>query len=541
MSFAAIASLRPLRSTCSRHATTSRLLSVRVQSASTTLTFRAVVSLPQTHQRRCQSQSCTPRNGTQPSRKQGQPQISFRQVAGRTLGATLRNIVVALSPRGIRSACRDAPVQTSLNIFLLVLLAAVSYFAIRSFVPAFYNSELSRFPEPVANSLRKALYYSNYYPDPKLALKFYKQAMRQATEVGLDPFSDEFLGIRIQVAAWLEKVNNYQSSIDVLESVLRDCNKWIATMDKSVSEGKVTEAGLLKPEFSIVPSESKAATQSTDASEIAQGAAQAKSEKEPNVVVETLWRKRQRLLAKAVATAVKLGELYATDYVQEDEKSHEYLVWAVEQSLKEFSRRASEGAKPGEQAWLSAIELGAIMESLGRDYERRSQFQLAVPLFFQALKVCDSPCHRAVIMNNLSACFAQQQQEQQKKPTVTPDASEAELSKAIRAVLSVPGQPAAAVPQTRSECLDAALNWAQQAHRHSQDVKSEARTEECDEACAVALCNWADVAAMLGKKDLARQKYEQCIAMSDKMGFSSGAEHARDGLANLSPPSQYKK
>lgn len=118
MSFAAIASLRPLRSTCSRHATTSGLLSVKVQSASTTLTFRAVVSLPQTHQRRCQSQSSTPRNGTQPSRKQGQPQINFRQAAGRTLGATLRNIAVALSPRGIRSACRDAPVQTSLNIFL---------------------------------------------------------------------------------------------------------------------------------------------------------------------------------------------------------------------------------------------------------------------------------------------------------------------------------------------------------------------------------------------------------------------------------------
>lgn len=394
----------------------------------------------------------------------------------------------------------------------LALLAVISAIAIRSYILTFYNSEFSRYPEPVANTLRRAIYYTNYKPDPEMALKYYKMAMEQVAQVGLDHFSDEVLGIRIQVACWLEKINSYKASIDVLESVLEDCKKWISAMEQSASEGKVTAA------------ESK----NDDAAKTADGN-KVGSVTEPDVEVETPWRKRQRLLAKAVGTAVKLGELYADEHVLEPEKSQEHLVWAVETSLEEFRRRAGEGIKPGEQAWLSATELGGMMESLGRLYERRSQFQLAVPLFFQALKVCESPCHRAVIMNNLAACFAQH-------PVPDTNTAEAELSESIRLL---PGQ--SALPRTRTECLEAGLNWAQNAHAHGRDVKGEARTAECDVACAAALCNWADVAAMMGKAELAQQKYKQCIDMSEKMGFPDGVEQARGGLARLSATTQSKK
>lgn len=404
----------------------------------------------------------------------------------------------------------------------LAFTLVVSVIAIRSFILNFYNSEFSRYPEPVANTLRRAIYYTNYKPDPEMALKYYKKAMEQVQEVGLDPFSDEVLGIRIQVSFWLQKINNYKRAIDVLESVLQDCKKWVDVMDQSVADGKVDKNGRYVTESAETKS---TATEKIAATSSKVSAAKDAEEKdglanaEPEPPAETLFRKRQRILAKAVSTAVKLGEMYADEHVLQPDESQQHLVWAVETALNEFRRLKVDGAKPGEQAWLSPTELGGMMESLGRDYERRSQFHLAVPLFFQALKLCDSPCHRAIIMNNLSACFAQH-------PIFTPGM--ANVSEAIQQI-----SDQAALPQTRKECLEAGLNWAENAYVHGKDVHGDDRTAECDEACAVALCNWGDVAAMLGKQELARQKYKQCIEMSQKMEFPDGVRQAQEGLAKL--------
>ncbi|KAG8418012.1 hypothetical protein J3458_005458 [Metarhizium acridum] len=520
MSVTAIASFRPLPRRCLLHIRTG-LLSVQVESRSASLSLRAVVKL-QPHQTRYQSSASGNKNEPPKQEKPDKPQTSFRQFIGRALGASLRNLAVALSPRGIRTAYKDSPVVTSMNIILLAFTLAISVIAIRSYILSFYNSEFSRYPEPVANTLRRAIYYTNYKPDPEMALKYYKKAMEQVKEVGLDPFSDEVLGIRIQVSFWLQKINNYKGSVDVLESVLQDCKKWVGVMEQSVADGKVNEAGrYVTGPTGTQPAGSETVTVAPpkDSSAKASDTTTKNGEPEPEVETETLWRKRQRLLAKAIGTAVKLGEMYADEHVLEPDKSHDHLVWAVETSLKEFSRRKVDGIKPGEQDWLSPPELGGMMESLGRDYERRSQFQLAVPLFFQALKLCESPCHRAVIMNNLAACFAQH-------PIFSPNAVEVSV-----AIQQIPDQ--AALPQTRKECLEAGLNWAQNAYVHGKDVKGDDRTAECDEACAVALCNWGDVAAMLGQKELARQKYRQCIEMSQEMEFADGLRQAQEGLTRL--------
>ncbi|PNY24224.1 Uncharacterized protein TCAP_05841 [Tolypocladium capitatum] len=433
--------------------------------------------------------------------------MTFRRFVWRALGASLRNLAVALSPRGIRSAYRDSPALTSMNAVLLMLLLLVSVVAVRSYVLTFYNSEFSRYPEPVANTLRRAIYYTNVKPEPELALKYYKKAMEQCAQVGLDPFSDEVLGIRIQVSFWLQKINSYKPAIDVLESVLADCKRWIGVMEQSVKDGKVDAKGRYLTDAPEPPP-----TRSEP-----EGASEAKAD-EIDAEPETLWRKRERLLAKAIGTSVKLGELYSDEHVLNPEKSHTHLVWAVETSLKEFRRRESEGAKPGEESWLTPEELGGSMESLGRDYERRSQFQLAIPLFFQALRLCESPCHRAVVMNNLAAAFAQH-------PIYSP--AQVEAAETLKELFD------SAMPTTRRECLDAALNWARNAYAHARDVEGDDRTPECDEACAVALCNWGDVAAMLGKTELARGKYRESIEMSRRMEFPQGVKQAQEGLARL--------
>lgn len=395
----------------------------------------------------------------------------------------------------------------------LLLTGAISAVALRSFYLTFYGNNLSKYPEPVANTLRKAIYYSNYKPDPELALKYYKKAMQQCAEVGLDPFSDEVLGIRIQVSAWLQKLENFTAGVEVLESVLGDCKKWITVMEKSAEDGQVDKQGYYVDPSNLTDANE---TNTQEAKESIKAGVVSK-DGEPVVTRETLWHKRERLLAKAVKTAVALGELYADEHVLKPEKATEHFVWAVETTLKEFKRRRTEGAKPGEETWLTPTEVGGAMESLGRDYERKSQFHLAIPLFFQALRLCDVPCHRAVVMNNLAASFAQ----------IPASFLSGTLSEGLKDIES------AEMPKSRPECLEAAENWAKNAYMHGNDVKGEERTQECDEACAVALSNWADVAAMLGKTALAKKKYEQCIELSNKLGFADGAKQAADGLKNL--------
>jgi hypothetical protein len=162
----------------------------------------------------------------------------------------------------------------------------------------------------VAKQLRKALYFTNMSLEPRNAVKYYKEALRVADEIGMDPFSDEIIGVKIQLAALFEKCQLYQKAIAVLEIVKSDNMKWVEQLgNKKGNEGK-----------------------------------------------------RTRVLGKTVAVSVKLGELYANEYVLEKEKAEESLVWAVECVLKEKRRREVEGVKEGEGEWLTNEEIGGSLE-----------------------------------------------------------------------------------------------------------------------------------------------------------------------------------
>jgi hypothetical protein len=111
-------------------------------------------------------------------------------------------------------------------------------------------------------------------------------------------------------------------------------------MDKGIADGTVDKLGR-------VPAVAKPETES-------------KGEEEE--IPENLWAKRSRLLAKAVGTSTKLGELYGDGHVNDSENSQTKLIWAVETALSEARRRTSEGVKPDEGKWLSPEEFGGAME-----------------------------------------------------------------------------------------------------------------------------------------------------------------------------------
>ena len=230
--------------------------------------------------------------------------------------------------------------------------------------------DFKAYPEPVAAKLRRALYYSNIDLQPRNAIKYYKQALLLSDEMGLDPFSDEILGVKIQLASFFEKIHQYQKAIDVLEIVRGDCLKWIDAFGaKQGNEGK-----------------------------------------------------RTRVLAKAIQISVRLGEYYSNVYIDDREAAEERLVWAVTAVLKEQKRRDDEGVKDGEGAWMTNEEIGGALEckkcqhvtncsdrsvsALGSNYETKDKHHLAAPLFLQALGLCPSDSCHSVVLSILPLSFS---------------------------------------------------------------------------------------------------------------------------------------
>lgn len=209
----------------------------------------------------------------------------------------------------------------------------------------------------MAKPLRKALYYDSQDPNPRKALQYYQEALQEAANVGMDPWSDEIVGLKIRIAVFLERLGAVENSAMVLDRLRRDALNWVEREgDKHFGDGR-----------------------------------------------------RTALLAKTVQIGVKLGELYSSPQLRDGEAAEANLVSAVETVLKEKQRREKEGVKEGEGDWINDEECGASLEALAHHYEEVNRHYLATPLFLQALTLCPpKSCHRVVLMNNLAMSLAQQ-------------------------------------------------------------------------------------------------------------------------------------
>ncbi|KAH6631026.1 hypothetical protein B0J18DRAFT_118255 [Chaetomium sp. MPI-SDFR-AT-0129] len=486
-------------------------LSQRCASSATKLTFRGqqpyqqlqqkpttCFSKPVGYQYRRNSTNAPNPNPNGSSQKNGQPPKPTPSLAGmiwRAIRSDSARSWYVIRNTKFRDVMRDSPLEAFSAIVAVVGAIGVMFYCIYAYYTYFNSRQFTRFPEPVAAALRKALYFSNHQPDPQRALKYYKQALELCEQEGMDHFSDDVMGIKIQVAAWLEKIESYQNAIDVLENLLGDCKRWVEVMEKSAADGT-----LPKLEPPTPPQEGESAA--------------------PNQPPEGWWAKRTRILAKAVSVSVKLASLYSDEHVLERETSHDRLVWAVETALRETQRRANGGLKEGEGPWMTPEEIGGSLESLAQSYQAKNQHHLAVPLFFQALRLCEEPCHIALLMNNIATSFAEH-------PLITPGDAP------VHAMMKEESQAWASAAEQRASYLASAQRWAQNAVSHASEPQGEKRTPECDQACAVALSNLGSILAIMGKNDEARKKYEEAIALSNKFGFSDYATEATTRLQSL--------
>lgn len=183
------------------------------------------------------------------------------------------------------------------------------------YVPWYYRNIIIKpyhnFPEPVAKKLRRALFYSRgKWLDIREANKHFRQALQLADELGMDPFSDEIMGVKYTIAALFEDAGYYSLAIDVLEIMRADCRTWEEKFsDRHWHDGD-----------------------------------------------------RSRVKKNMVQINVKLAQLYDTKYVNEPENAEKRLVEAVEDALREKQRREKEGLKTGEGPWMTDDEMGATLE-----------------------------------------------------------------------------------------------------------------------------------------------------------------------------------
>ncbi|TKA76676.1 hypothetical protein B0A55_02603 [Friedmanniomyces simplex] len=377
------------------------------------------------------------------------------------------------------SLFRQNPFSVSLAFFAILAgaggLAYANYFYTTYITAAFHN-----YPEPVAQKLRRALYYTNSDPNPQEAMKYYRQALQISQDIGMDPFSDEIIGVKVLVAKLMEDVRQLGKAAEVLEILRGDCLEWMKQLGG----------------------------------------------KEYNRV------KRTRVLLKTVGISVKLGELYGSPEVYDREMAEERLVWAVETLLKERQRRDSIRVTEGmseeamverEGQWMTDSEMGAALEALAHTYEGKDQHYLASPLFLQALTLYPTKdCHAVILMNNLASSLAQQ----------SPRAARATAAYASSTAIT-PSQAPTGPVATRESLLQNAEAWAQKALDIAATIQPPARNEECDIGCAVATHNLAEFAEMLGRKEEARGKYAEAISIARAVGLQDGVDNSSARLRRL--------
>ncbi|KAK4225906.1 hypothetical protein QBC38DRAFT_481841 [Podospora fimiseda] len=402
-----------------------------------------------------------------------------------------------------RDIMRDTPGEAIGGIVAVIVAVGAVGYVIFLYFTYFNSPKFTRYPEPVAQALRKALYFSNQDPDPKRALKYYKQAVELADEHGLDQFSDDYMGIKIQLAAWLEKIHSYDNAIMILENMLNDCKRWVDAMEKAAAEGTLSK---YDPTLQPQPKEEE------EGKEADKNAA-------PPEPRENFWGKRTRLLKKAVGISVKLANLYSDEHVLERETAHERIVWAVETTLRELNRRAKGPLKEGEGEWMADSEVGGALESLALSYFGTKQFHLAVPLLFQALRLSEDQCHTATLMGNIATAFAEH-------PLLPPGDAYADKQ-------MIESKSWATPQQQRKAYLHAAENWANNAIANSKVPKGEKRTPECDVACAAAVINLGSILAQMGKQGEAKKKFEQAIKMIQEKGLEESEQYLAEAEAGL--------
>lgn len=303
----------------------------------------------------------------------------------------------------------------------------------------------------------------------------------EAAKLGMQEWSDEILGLKIQVAAMFEIVGRLDKAVEVLEIIFNDAQAFIDKQDSlrnTLSEEGPPPPGTRDPQS------------------------------------------RTRVLKTVIGIAIKLAELYSNDKLGMRDVAEEKLVWAVTTTLKENSRRqvlTQEQLSNDEGVWMSDVEIAASLESLAEHYLHTQRNYLAAPLYLQAVGLVPpqkQDCHTCTLMNNLATALLKQ----------NPPPGYSHLP-----------------PTSSPEAASSARAWAEKAIQVAGGISGEGRTEECDQARVTAMVNLGEIALVEGDREGARGRFEEGRRLGKEMGWVEGRMAAQEGLNALEGVGRGKK
>lgn len=243
----------------------------------------------------------------------------------------------------IKDAQKDYPilfptllVATIGSLSLLGLLAYDEYTRVAP--------EYSAYPTGVEQRLRVALHFTHVSPDPDLAAKNFVEALKQADDAGMDPFSKEVMGIRIRFSEMMEKFGRVKGAVEILNNIAKDSEARLQELDlsdKTTSETTSLRTGLLR------------------------GIIQAR---------------------------VKASTLYDSEYLQDPTSAKETLSDAVGLLVKE-TKDPEHGFSEDNAAGLSLAEIASMLSQMGDLYATSGEESNAVQVYMLALEPLRKSCN----------------------------------------------------------------------------------------------------------------------------------------------------
>ncbi|KAI9039938.1 TPR domain protein [Aspergillus affinis] len=403
---------------------------------------------------------------------------------------------------GFRAASKDIwrknPILLPLALFSTAGATLIfTYIAYTEFTTV--GPQYHKFPPPVVQSLRTAVYYTEVDLNPPKALEAYKKALHIAVEMGMHPFSDEVVGIKLQVAMMLEKAGLAKPAVEVLERTKKEVLQWVEEGRKKEEED--AKKGEKKEEVALEVTDPELLEEQRKMQEV---------EAYEHV-------QRDKALKKAVGIEMKLAELYSSDHIQEDAKGEAAQVAAVELCLEEMRRRQRLGLPVGggsqdNDAWLNLTEIATALSDLASRYTDQDKHELAMPLYLRALDLLrvaegDQPtCKQVVLLNDVASAMAGQAQ----KPIRAADSSAA-----------------------RNQLVEAAKQWAQKSIEVAARIQPPVRDEDCDASCVAATYNLGELAELQNKPKDAEKFYKQAKSLAQGLRFEEGIAMADGALRRV--------
>ncbi|OKL64458.1 hypothetical protein UA08_00442 [Talaromyces atroroseus] len=349
------------------------------------------------------------------------------------------------------------------------------------------NEKVTRFPDSVAKELRKALYFTEVNLEPQKALVHYKAALRIADEIGMHPYSDEVMGIKLQIVDMLVKAGFHKRAAQMLSRISTDAIAWINKTRHRLSlklEGP--QKTMPDPNLQEILSPS-----------------------EEDVEYES--RQATRTLKKVIGLQLLLGDLHEDEHLKEPGNAFMARRNALDLLRQEILNRQDRGLPPvatpeEEDDWLSAEEAGNTMSDLGENWLRAGRPDKALELLMPAIAILREvegkqiTCRQVVLLTNVAAAMFDHKPNEQsgtdnEKPVVTVEKQ-----------------------------MEASRDWALKAIEVSKKVQDDLRDDDCDLGCAAAADVLSAIAEWQGADEEARKWLREEKRYCESASYAEGID-----------------